>query len=99
MLDQYIDATKLMWFLQNVPYSFMEEHIKQNANDVTLQVGNRFWPVKLLRYSRSKNARLGDGWGSFKRQNFVKVGQVCVFELINREDAVLRVHISRKSSK
>ncbi|GKU99046.1 hypothetical protein SLEP1_g11958 [Rubroshorea leprosula] len=81
-------------YLVNVPYSFVKEHIKLNANNVTLQVGNRLWPVKLLRYSRSKNARLGNGWGSFKRENSVKVGQVCVFELINKEDAVLRVHIS-----
>ncbi|GKU99045.1 hypothetical protein SLEP1_g11957 [Rubroshorea leprosula] len=81
-----------------VSYSFMKEHIEQNAKNVKLQVGDRLWLVKLLRHSQYKKAALSSGWQIFVRENSVVVGEVCVFELINREDAVLRVHIFRKSA-
>lgn len=54
------------------------------------------WPVKISMYPKHKIANLIDGWGTFVRENFVKGGEVCSFELINREDSLLRVHIIRK---
>ncbi|GKU93618.1 hypothetical protein SLEP1_g7195 [Rubroshorea leprosula] len=83
----------------NVPCFFVEEHVKQNVEDVKLQIGDRLWPVKLLRSSRYRKTKLTSGWGTFVTQNSVKVGEVCMFELINREEAVLKVHIFRKSAE
>ena len=38
---------------------------------------------------------IGKGWKSFVRDNGIKVGDVCVFELINRMNVVLKVTIFR----
>ena len=39
--------------------------------------------------------RIGKGWKSFVRDNGIKVGDGCVFELINRMVVVLKVSIFR----
>lgn len=56
-----------------------------------LQVGKRSWPVKLLRYP-SKYV-LSGGWNSFARENSLRQGDVCIFELINRNQVVMKVSI------
>ncbi|GLT37271.1 hypothetical protein SLA2020_116010 [Shorea laevis] len=82
-----------------VPCFFIEEHVKQNVEAVKLQIGDRLWPVKLYRSSRYRKTKLSSGWGTFVTENSIKVGEVCMFELINREEAVLKVHIFRKSAE
>ncbi|GLT37273.1 hypothetical protein SLA2020_116030 [Shorea laevis] len=82
-----------------VPYFFIGEHVKQNVKDVKLQIGDRLWPVKLYRCPKYRQTKLTSGWGTFVTENSVKVGEVCMFELINREEAVLKVHIFRKSAE
>lgn len=85
-----------------VPYSFIKEHIEQDAVSLTLENGGKLWPVKVLLYEHRarRSAYLSGGWRAFARENSVKAGQDCAFELINREDGVLlRVHILSKSAK
>ena len=63
-----------------------------------LQVMDQFWPVKLYAYEgmyRSSVCKLSAGWSTFATENTLQVGDVCVFELIMRDDVVLKVHIFR----
>ncbi|KAJ7954542.1 B3 domain-containing protein [Quillaja saponaria] len=76
-----------------VPIDFIRSHVKHNLQNVTLNVGNRLWPLKLIHYPKYCNGRLSSGWSAFSRENDLQVGDVCVLELINRDDFVLKVSI------
>lgn len=68
--------------------------IENKEKHVILQIGKKSWNVKLLRYSEILNGRrLSAGWSLFARESGLKHGDVCVFELINKEDLVFKVHI------
>ena len=63
-----------------------------------LQVVDRLWLVKLHAYEgmyRSSSCKLSAGWSAFATENALRVGDACVFELIMRDDVVLKVHIFR----
>ncbi|KAK4603642.1 hypothetical protein RGQ29_012235 [Quercus rubra] len=63
---------------------------------VKLQVVDRLWLVKLYAYEgmyRSSLCKLSAGWSAFAMENTLRVGDACVFELIMRDDVVLKVHI------
>ncbi|GAV91357.1 B3 domain-containing protein [Cephalotus follicularis] len=78
------------------PLKFIEKLIKQIGEPkVTLQVADRSWPVKLLLYPSYSHGKLGNGWSTFARENFLRVGDMCVFEIIKRDDVVLKVSIFR----
>lgn len=60
----------------------------------------RSWPVKcrIGVCRRKQYARVYDGWKAFVRENRVKVGDACVFELINKgrtRNATFKVGIYR----
>ncbi|CAJ2640163.1 unnamed protein product [Trifolium pratense] len=60
---------------------------------VMLQIGKRSWNVKLLRCNdEEKGRRLSAGWNLFASESGLKPGDVCVFELINKNDLVFKVH-------
>jgi len=44
-------------------------------------------------YNSSSSAKLTDGWASFARESNLKPGDTCVFELVNRKNATLVVHV------
>ncbi|XP_020211028.2 LOW QUALITY PROTEIN: putative B3 domain-containing protein Os03g0621600 [Cajanus cajan] len=69
--------------------------IEKKEKYVTLQFGERSWNVK---FSSSHNnstsrSRLCAGWSLFARESELLPGDVCVFELISREDLVFKVHV------
>lgn len=74
-----------------LPYLFVVKHIKQDVVNLTLENGDKRWPVQVLLYPENQAATLSGGWRAFARENAVKVRDMCALELINREDAVLRV--------
>ncbi|KDP44968.1 hypothetical protein JCGZ_01468 [Jatropha curcas] len=78
----------------NIPMKFVIEHTKQTTEDVILQIENRRWPVKLLSYP--SQSKLSAGWISFAKENSIRVGNVCIFELINSESTLFKVSIVRK---
>ncbi|CAK8565813.1 unnamed protein product [Lathyrus sativus] len=68
--------------------------IENKNKNVKLQVGKRSWNLMLLRcYNNNTNRCLSAGWLSFARESGVQPGDVCVFELINKEDLVFKVHV------
>ena len=55
---------------------------------------DRLWPVKLYIYEQSVGSScvIFVGWSAFVRENTLQVGDVCVFELILRDDCVKSPH-------
>ena len=71
---------------------------KGSVLTVKLQVADRLWPVKLYAYEgmyQRSSCKLYAGWSAFATENTLRVGDVCIFELIMRDDVVLKVHIFR----
>ena len=63
---------------------------------VKLQVVDRLWSVKLYIYSRKyRSCVVFAGWSTFARENSLRVGDVCIFELTMTDNVVFKVHIFR----
>ncbi|KAJ7950732.1 B3 domain-containing protein [Quillaja saponaria] len=83
-----------------LPGDFLKEHFEHQRQhkDLMLQVGDRNWPIKLLIYPKHGSGWLSAGWSAFTKENNLQVGDVCVIELIKRDEVVLKVSIFRLSS-
>ncbi|VVA09619.1 PREDICTED: B3 [Prunus dulcis] len=90
MRKAYVDKGRLV-----IPKSFQASCIGKKKY-VRLQDSKRRWIVKCI--SRRNSSRLSAGWYQFVRDRALKVGDVCVFELIDRNDAVMKVSIFRCNS-
>ncbi|XP_050384268.1 B3 domain-containing transcription factor VRN1-like [Argentina anserina] len=77
-----------------LPAKFVESFIKVAKQTVKLQVEDRSWPVKLFRYGKT-SAKFSGGWAAFAKEHQLEKGDVCIFELTERNDIVLKVHIFR----
>ncbi|XP_034223788.1 B3 domain-containing transcription factor VRN1-like [Prunus dulcis] len=78
-----------------VPIRFARSFVKLRKQTVTLQVRERSWPVNLIGWNKESSAKLSGGWPAFATENCLRGGDVCTFELIERNDIVLKVHIFR----
>ncbi|XVF59518.1 hypothetical protein PTKIN_Ptkin07bG0282300 [Pterospermum kingtungense] len=78
-----------------IPFGFVEQHFKPNIEMLKLQVADRSWPVKITRDSCHRRAKLTSGWIAFARENFLRVGDICVYELDTVSNVMLKVSISR----
>ena len=78
---------------------FVEAYFNKENNNVILQLpGGKAWPMKYYVSKQTKQpAKLVSGWLAFALDNHLAVGDVCVFELINRTEKILTVKIDRKS--
>lgn len=78
----------------NIPVGFTRKYIQESTDMVAmLRYLNRSWPMKLLRYKQDHKAFFSGGWPAFARENCLHVGDVCMFELIDKEDFVFEVSI------
>ncbi|KAF8019934.1 hypothetical protein BT93_G0580 [Corymbia citriodora subsp. variegata] len=78
----------------NVPVEFTRKHIQESTDMMAvLRYLDRSWPVKILRYKQDHRAFFSGGWPAFARENCLRVGDVCMFELIDRDDFVFKVSI------
>ncbi|KAF7132616.1 hypothetical protein RHSIM_Rhsim09G0072000 [Rhododendron simsii] len=78
----------------NVPASFVSSVMQQDRQSATLVVSNKSWSVGLCR-GRRNVYMITHGWPIFSRENALKVGDVCVFELVERKDFVLKASVFR----
>lgn len=85
-------------FLQNVPLKFAMAHLKEGAAIVSISNGGS-WPVRFKLRQISTDGRLRfefrHGWKEFVKANDLKVGDICVFELLKKSENSLRVFIVR----
>lgn len=60
-----------------------------------LELGERGWKVKLIANNSSyfSHHKFTTGWYLFLRETELQSGDVCVFELISKEDCVFKVHV------
>ncbi|XVE87217.1 hypothetical protein DITRI_Ditri18aG0098400 [Diplodiscus trichospermus] len=85
----------------NIPLEFVEAYFNKQHNNGILQLpGGKAWPVKYYVPKQTKQpAKLNGGWLAFAVDNNLAVGDVCVFELIDRTENILRVDIFRNMVK
>ncbi|KAI3851950.1 hypothetical protein MKW98_019949 [Papaver atlanticum] len=87
-------ASYVQTHLVRVPLAFATSHFTNITQMViTLRVSNgRTWEVRYV--SRSlKQKVLSHGWHKFVADNDLKEGDVCVFELVDRKNGKMLVHI------
>ncbi|KAG5535739.1 hypothetical protein RHGRI_023487 [Rhododendron griersonianum] len=77
--------------LMNIPSSFRNKYMEKDRQCATLVASDRSWPVK----TDKTGQKFYHGWSTFCRENTLKVDDVCVFELIEKNDFVLKVTIFR----
>nr|GLL39076.1 B3 domain-containing protein Os12g0591400-like [Ipomoea trifida] len=64
----------------NIPLAFAKKHfLDQSSNDFMLVSGGRSWPAKCTR--NGQHARIY-GWKAFAVDNKLKVGDVCILEIM-----------------
>ncbi|WJX15835.1 hypothetical protein P8452_05934 [Trifolium repens] len=75
-----------------IPCHFAAEHFPANKTEVTLRNSRgECWTVNSVPVGRSAHTFCG-GWMAFVRDNDLKVGDVCIFELVSHY--VMQVYIS-----
>ncbi|CAK8571318.1 unnamed protein product [Lathyrus sativus] len=81
-----------------VPMSFVKKHLdNKKEQTVMLKFEKKLWPIKLLCYSNMKSGQFCRDWNQFQKENNLKDGDVCVFELIKNNHALFQVHIFRSN--
>ena len=95
----------LLFVVQSLPHAiinylprkgFTKDHTKGSMLAVKLQVVDRLWPMKLYIYSgKYRSSVIFVGWFAFARENSLRVGDVCIFELNMTDNVVFKVHIFR----
>lgn len=84
---------KLLFVLQNIPYKFSMAHLPNSKIKIVLQnLKGECWTVNSVPTTRVNTSHtLCGGWIAFVRCNDIKVGDICIFELVR--ECELRVHI------
>nr|KYP49709.1 B3 domain-containing protein At1g49475 family [Cajanus cajan] len=89
----------LMHVMQYLPKGPLKSFIKSGEQYVMLLVGDRSWRVKLSHYHNKSSSYFTAQWPAFARDNDLKEGDACLFQLLNSsDDLVMKVSISRYSS-
>ncbi|CAI0542025.1 unnamed protein product [Linum tenue] len=69
-----------------IPREFSERYMKESER-VGLKVGEKVWEMKLTKLGgeerKRKNTRITGGWTSFARDNNLRIGDVCFFQLFD----------------
>ncbi|KAG5535737.1 hypothetical protein RHGRI_023485 [Rhododendron griersonianum] len=70
------------WDNMNVPLKFVKKYLRDNQKSISLRISDgTTWLVRF--YAGAMNGKRNLGWGPFVRDNNLKVGDICVFELIS----------------
>nr|XP_011467596.1 PREDICTED: B3 domain-containing protein LOC_Os12g40080-like isoform X2 [Fragaria vesca subsp. vesca] len=79
----------------HVPDKFARSFIKHVKQTGILQVKDRSWHVNLIPFKKPRAISICGGWAAFIKENCLREGDVCIFELMEMIDIVLKVHIFR----
>ncbi|MED6208327.1 hypothetical protein PIB30_044018 [Stylosanthes scabra] len=80
-------------------YKFFEKYFKNSPQDANIRFGKEVFPAKLLYRPSTFNASISAGWSLFAKASKLQVGDVCMFELTDRKDAVHDVRICRRQGR
>lgn len=64
---------------------------EEGENEVRLQCLGK--ERKVIMRNVREQCRISKGWGAFVKENSIEVDDVCVLELISKEDALIKVTI------
>ncbi|WCJ19560.1 B3 domain-containing protein Os11g0197600 [Euphorbia peplus] len=86
---------KEKFFAVNIPHAFVREHMDRKLETVNLKIEGVLgrWPAKLIVNWKNNFGRLTAGWYDFAKDNNLKTKDVCVLELVARDE--FKVHIFR----
>ncbi|XP_062093921.1 B3 domain-containing protein Os03g0620500-like [Humulus lupulus] len=70
-------------------------YFEEKTQTVMLWVGEKYWYVKLLAYK--SDYKFSAGWAAFAKGNSLQPRDVCIFELIKRNQSEMKVYIFRQS--
>uniref|UniRef100_A0A7N0TQ52 TF-B3 domain-containing protein n=1 Tax=Kalanchoe fedtschenkoi TaxID=63787 RepID=A0A7N0TQ52_KALFE len=99
-LTYYIDTSESIFvrFTQCIPSTFISEHdlsYKKNEKVRLQNEGNKRWSVKVVKHGCTYVFTAG--WPQFVRDNELKEGDICIFELQSRLE--LRLHHRQKQTE
>ena len=79
--------------MQNIPYKFSTAHLPNSKTKIVLQnLKGESWTVNSVPTTRVNTSHtLCGGWMAFVRGNDIKIGDICIFELVL--ECELRVHV------
>ncbi|KAF4392580.1 hypothetical protein G4B88_015223 [Cannabis sativa] len=82
-----------------IPMAFGNLYFEKKAQTVTFWVGEKNWLVNLTVNKRSVGLeyRFSSGWAAFARGNCLQPSDVCIFELIQRNQLQMKVTIFRQN--
>ncbi|XVF36204.1 hypothetical protein REPUB_Repub19eG0038100 [Reevesia pubescens] len=82
-----------------IPYKFSKAYLPYCKTEVVLRnVQGKCWTVNSVPDSKGRTVHtFCGGWMAFVRDNDIKMGDICIFELVNKCE--LRVHISGAGRK
>ncbi|XP_057734782.1 B3 domain-containing protein REM19-like [Arachis stenosperma] len=87
-----LKAPHITQYLLCIPV--LEGYVDNGVKNVKLEYGDRSWPVRMLSCNKTYSHRFfSAGWNLFAQENELKPGDVCVFELVNMQDLVFKVHV------
>lgn len=90
VLTSYLNRTSHV----DIRRRFAKRYMRSKQNFIVLlQVKGKTWPVMCL--ASLDRCRFGGGWLQFAEGNSLSIGDVCVFELVNRTQMLLKVPIYR----
>ncbi|XP_031742404.1 B3 domain-containing transcription factor VRN1 isoform X2 [Cucumis sativus] len=75
----------------NIPLGFANKHFSPEMHHAKLQVWNKEWEVKLKQYVN--HCRFSAGWSKFYRENMLRDGETCLFEMVSKRNCIFKVSI------
>ncbi|ESW14812.1 hypothetical protein PHAVU_007G019400, partial [Phaseolus vulgaris] len=80
-----------------MPGNIITKEEEHHSDNVTLWTSeeDRHWLVHFYRNNSSRQINLTSGWNHFAKDHNLKIGDVCVFEKIEKSGISFRVHIYR----
>ncbi|KAI9088297.1 hypothetical protein K1719_030018 [Acacia pycnantha] len=91
-------------FYLHIPIGFFKEHMKENKR-IKLEVSERTWNLEIHVYERkcgtkrTNEARVTRGWKILVEEHQLKMGDVCIFEMVNKcydsDPSLFHVHVYR----
>ncbi|PON51122.1 B3 DNA binding domain containing protein [Parasponia andersonii] len=79
-----------------LPDNFIKGHLERKTRIVKLQVGMKYWHVKLL--NCDSGSLFSGGLSTFVNENASGPSDVCIYELINKKPVVLKVSIFKDNT-
>ncbi|PON92223.1 B3 DNA binding domain containing protein [Trema orientale] len=79
-----------------LPKNFVDGHLERKDQIVILQAGAKNWHVNLLKCQ--SGYFFAKGWNKFLTGNSLHPGDVCIYELIEKNQALLKVSIFKRNA-